>query len=122
MDYVEGYSEPKILEIMGSGFATGAAAATADIVSPLAGGSNTTAMTFLAPASTDQSQTTAPATGWNFFAELEPSQLLAPASLTSTETASAGPTDDNPATGFSASLHLFDTSANHLLGAIFKGN
>jgi uncharacterized repeat protein (TIGR03803 family) len=115
MDYVEGYSEPKILEIMGSGFATGAAAATADIVSPLAGGSNTTAMTFLAPASTDQSQTTAPANGWNFFAELQTSQLLAPASLTSTET-STGLTDDHPATGFSASLNLSDTSASHLAG------
>jgi uncharacterized repeat protein (TIGR03803 family) len=118
----DGYTYGTLFEITGSGFATGAAAATADVVSPLAGGSNAPAMTFLAPASTDQSETTPPANGWHFFAELQTSQLLAPASLTSTETASAGPTDDSPATGFSASLHLFDTSASHLLGAIFKGN
>jgi uncharacterized repeat protein (TIGR03803 family) len=104
-----------VFEITGSGYKT--AAAAADVVSPLAGGSDTIAMTFLAPAGTDQSQTTTPATGWNVFAELLTSQFLAPASLTSTATASAGVTDENPATGFSASLHLFDSSASHVAGA-----
>jgi uncharacterized repeat protein (TIGR03803 family) len=120
--YGGGSDDGTIFEITGSGFATGAAAATADVVSPLAGGSNAPAMTFLAPASTDQSQTTPPAKGWNFFAELQTSQLLAPTSLTSLATASAGLTHDVPATGFSPSLHLFDTSTNHLAGAsTFKG-